>query len=476
MAAKQSKLQEQFQNEANKETKTSDIFQGIAISVNGYTNPTADELRHLMMAHGGIYHHYMRPKVTTHIIASNLPYSKIIVYKQKQNPVPICKPEWIVDSIKANRVLNFQNYLLYSHCTNIQPQLKYTIKSTEDKASVTFQTHNAAQKNNEINSLRGDNNKMETIKHTSVNQDTSDHTLATTSRSAHSTKNSEFISEFYNHSRLHHIATMGTTFKEYVNELRDKSNGEFPGFAKLKELKSTRLDRLSFGSQLSFNIEPIDLQEENKMEVNQGSIIMHIDMDCFFVSVGLRDRPELRGLPVAVTHAKGNKNSASTDNKQTINKNEEQGSLSEVASCSYEARKVGVRNGMFLGEALKLCPNLKTIPYNFEGYTKVSYALYDIVASYTLDIEAVSCDEMYADSTKILEGSCLTPMEFATIIRQEVKEETGCPVSTGFGSNKLLARLATRKAKPNGQFYIQQEHINDCIDSFNVQDLPGRIF
>lgn len=149
MAAKQAKLEEQFKNEANKEIKTSNIFKGIAIFVNGYTNPTADELRHLMMVHGGIYHHYMRPKATTHIIASNLPYSKIILYKKSQNPIPICKPEWIVDSIKANRILNFQNYLLYSHCTNVQPQLKYVIQNIRNETDV-FETHNDMQKNNEL--------------------------------------------------------------------------------------------------------------------------------------------------------------------------------------------------------------------------------------------------------------------------------------------------------------------------------------
>lgn len=198
-------------------------------------------------------------------------------------------------------------------------------------------------------------------------------------------------------------------------------------------------------------------------------------MDCFFVSVGIRGKPELKGLPVAVTHAKGNKKSvnskkeASSDN--TIE--DELGSLSEVASCSYEARKAGVRNGMFLGEALKICPNLKTIPYDFEGYQEVSYTLYDTVASYTLDIEAVSCDEMYANCTKILGESGLTPMEFATVVRQEIRKKTGCPVSTGFGSNKLLARLATRKAKPDGQFHLQSKNTEAVIGTFNVEDLPG---
>ncbi|CAK9819394.1 DNA repair protein Rev1 [Anthophora quadrimaculata] len=473
MAAKQAKLEEQFLNEANNEVKSSNIFQGIAIFVNGYTDPTADELRRLMMVHGGIYHNYMRPRVTTHIIASNLPYSKIVMYRKSQNPVPICKPEWITDSIKAGRILNFQNYLLYSQCTNIQPQLMYTVKNKESKTSSIVQVHNNIQID-EVHIPNSDDNKVEEIEYSPMTEVTSNPTTSVSSRDAHSTKNSEFISEFYSHSRLHHIATMGTTFKDYVNDLRDKSNGKFPGVTKLKELRYKKVNSLLPDSQLNLSLET-DFLEENKTGVSQGPVIMHIDMDCFFVSVGLRDKPELRGLPVAVTHAKGNKNPA--NNKQTLdsntNRDEKHGSLSEIASCSYEARKAGVKNGMFLGEALKICPNLKPISYDFEGYTEVSYTLYDTVASYTLDIEAVSCDEMYADCTKILEESCLTPLEFATVIRKEIKDKTGCPVSTGFGSNKLLARLATRKAKPNGQFYIQQEHINDCINTFNVEDLPG---
>ena len=147
--------------------------------------------------------------------------------------------------------------------------------------------------------------------------------------------------------------------------------------------------------------------------------------------------------------------------------------MSEVASCSYEARKMGVKNGMFLGQALKLCPNLKTIKYDFEGYKKVSYILYDTVASYTLNIEAVSCDEMYADMTSVLVHSQLSPLEFATVIREEIKKKTGCPVSTGFGSNKLQARLATREAKPDGQFYLESNQVQVYIGSMVVRDLPG---
>lgn len=99
-------------------------------------------------------------------------------------------------------------------------------------------------------------------------------------------------------------------------------------------------------------------------------------------------------------------------------------SMSEIASCNYEARKAGLRNGMFLGQALKLCPNLQTIPYDFDGYKEVSYALYNTVASFTLDIEAVSCDEMFVDCTRLLTETNTHPLDFATFIRKEIKVTT----------------------------------------------------
>ncbi|XP_078052849.1 rev1 DNA directed polymerase [Augochlora pura] len=467
MAAKAAKLEEQFKNEATKEFKNaSNLLEGVAIFVNGYTNPSADELRRLMMAHGGIYHHYMRPKATTHIIASNLPYSKIVLFRKSQSPMPICKPEWIVDSIKAGKLLNFQKYLLYSNCTDTQPQLKF--KRVDELMGSNVTVHDNTKKGNDLTILPNDNdNESNTMKSIATNQEVSNPIVAHGSKESNSTKNPEFISEFYSHSRLHHLSTMGATFKNYVNELRDKSDGKFPGLVKLKEFRDLKLHQTMSDSENNFEDDMFDLEEENRADSSQGTVIMHIDMDCFFVSVGLRNKPELKGLPVAVTHAKGNRQAVGKDSAQ-----DELGSLSEIASCSYEARKAGLKNGMFLGEALKICPNLKTMPYDFDGYTEVSYILYDTVASYTLNIEAVSCDEMYADCTKIFEEYSVTPLEFADVIRREIKEKTGCPVSTGFGSNKLLARLATRKAKPDGQFHLKQ-NIDACIGALDVQDLPG---
>ncbi|EFN88704.1 DNA repair protein REV1 [Harpegnathos saltator] len=474
MAAKKAKLEEQFRDKATKEFKeSSKLFEGIAIFVNGYTDPTSDELRHLMMMHGGIYHHYMRPRITTHIIASNLPHSKIVLYRRSQNPIPICKPQWITESIAAGKILNFQNYLLYSNSTNAQPQLAYKLNIKNGKFNIESVTQDKMDAEVSTNTVNNKNSTIDiNVLDEGTNNDTRIHDKINIPQSssarinAQSTRDTEFLSAFYSNSRLHYIATMGTTFKDYVNELRDKSDGTFPELERLTKSRKVRGTSSLAGRESDSEDDTIGF--DNSKACNKREfVIMHIDMDCFFVSVGIRKRPELQGLPVAVAHAKGNVHSTSHDGK------EEFGSMSEVASCSYAARKAGVKNGMFLGEALKMCPNLKTIQYDFEGYKEVSYALYDTVASYTLSIEAVSCDEMYADCTKVLETSGLSPLEFATVIREKIKRKTGCPVSTGFGSNKLLARLATRKAKPDNQFYLSGRNAEPYIRTLNVRDLPG---
>lgn len=113
-----------------------------------------------------------------------------------------------------------------------------------------------------------------------------------------------------------------------------------------------------------------------------SAVVMHIDMDCFFVSVGLRKRPELRGKPVAVTHARNSQISSNMPGRsieiamnlerapenivEKISNLDSHSSMSEIACCSYEARKYGIKNGMFLGSAVKLCPELKTIQYDFQ--------------------------------------------------------------------------------------------------------------
>ncbi len=102
-------------------------------------------------------------------------------------------------------------------------------------------------------------------------------------------------------------------------------------------------------------------------------VFMHLDMDSFFVSVAIRSRPELQGKPVVVTHSKG----VGPRNQDNLSSPFE--SWSEIASCSYAARNSGIKNGMLLGEALKRCPDLIPVSYDFNGYRSVAQSLYEIV-------------------------------------------------------------------------------------------------
>ncbi|EFA04888.1 DNA repair protein REV1-like Protein [Tribolium castaneum] len=269
-----------------------------------------------------------------------------------------------------------------------------------------------------------------------------------------------FLEEFYSNSRLHLISTLGAEYKQFISDLREKPR-DFPGRVKLSHVPKTGA-------------------------VPQTPVVMHIDMDCFFVSVGLRTRPELRGLPVAVTHARRAQLNPNKEREETVTLNMDRmpegvelrmidgrSSMSEVASCSYEARKCGVKNGMFLGAAAKLCPQIKTIPYDFEGYKEVSMVLYKTLASYTLNIEAVSCDEMYVEVSDLLKSYDLSVEDWANHIRDEIKTATGCPCSTGFGSNRLQARLATKKAKPDGSYYLKPEDVESYLAEIALADLPG---
>ncbi|XP_032111341.1 DNA repair protein REV1 isoform X10 [Sapajus apella] len=128
---------------------------------------------------------------------------------------------------------------------------------------------------------------------------------------------------------------------------------------------------------------------------------------------------------------------------------------------------------MFFGHAKQLCPNLQAVPYDFHAYKEVARTMYETLASYTHNIEAVSCDEALVDITEILAETKLTPDEFANAVRMEIKDQTKCAASVGIGSNILLARMATRKAKPDGQYHLKPEEVDDFIRGQLVTNLPG---
>ncbi|XP_065362220.1 DNA repair protein Rev1 [Calliphora vicina] len=491
MDAKITKLEEQFSAASNPYKKT-DIFAGISIFVNGHTDPSADELKRIMMIHGGIFHHYERSH-TTYIIASNLPDVKV----RNMNTSKIISPQWVVDCIKEEKIIDYTKYLLYTNQKKSQPSISFIMKKKEEPNVSVISNTNEVDKQLQDNlksintGLQDLNAKMRQSLPTSADSTISKKDVSLNASSANSSNvartavDPKFLSEFYNNSRLHHIATLGAGFKQYVSELREQhgSNG-FPARQDLK--KRLQLNNVA-------EVEPFKMSR-------QKSCVMHIDMDCFFVSVGLRTHPHLKGHPVAVTHSKGGSSATevpvhpNADRhaemelfakrfEQHLHNNilsdkvrggfENKMSLSEIACASYEARAKGIRNGMFVGQALKLCPELKTIQYDFEGYREVAFTLYNTIAQYTLNIEAVSCDEMFVDLTEVLEELKVDVMDFVKSIREEVREKTQCPCSAGIGANKLQARMATKKAKPDGQYYLQCENVEAYMSEIPIQDLPG---
>jgi len=134
--------------------------------------------------------------------------------------------------------------------------------------------------------------------------------------------------------------------------------------------------------------------------------IAHIDLDCFFAAVAVRDRPELRGRPVAVTWARSSGGESSG---------------AEISSCTYEARAFGVRAGMRLRDAVRVCPDLASVPYDFEKIAEAAVAAHGKVLDETPHVVAKSIDECYADVTAAVCAASADDAEGAGIVAARIR-------------------------------------------------------
>ena len=179
--------------------------------------------------------------------------------------------------------------------------------------------------------------------------------------------------------------------------------------------------------------------------------IIHVDMDAFYASVEQRDNPDLRGRPVVVGHAV----------KRGV-----------VAAASYEARAFGVHSAMPSTTAMRRCADLVFVPPRFDIYRAVSRQIHAILSHYTVLIEPLSLDEAYLDVTRDLRG-LQTASATAKEIRARILQETGLTASAGISYNKFLAKLASSRRKPNGQFVITPEMGPDFIASLPIARFHG---
>jgi len=173
---------------------------------------------------------------------------------------------------------------------------------------------------------------------------------------------------------------------------------------------------------------------------------VHIDCDAFYAAVEELDRPELKHVPMAV--GKG-----------------------VLTTCNYHARKFGCRSGMAGFVAMKLCPHLICLPLNFEKYTAKAQEVRAILADYDPRFESASIDEAYLNITQYCLEKEMDPEDVVTQLRNEVAEKTKITISAGIAVNAKIAKIASNRNKPNGQFRVANDRTT--IFAF-MRDLPTR--
>eukprot|EP00172_Hildenbrandia_rubra_P004428 Plantae.Rhodophyta-Hildenbrandia_rubra.ctg8950.p1 GENE.Plantae.Rhodophyta-Hildenbrandia_rubra.ctg8950~~Plantae.Rhodophyta-Hildenbrandia_rubra.ctg8950.p1 ORF type:complete len:683 (+),score=101.79 Plantae.Rhodophyta-Hildenbrandia_rubra.ctg8950:301-2349(+) len=249
--------------------------------------------------------------------------------------------------------------------------------------------------------------------------------------------------------------------EDFVRDYFAQSRLHFLGFfrARYEGLLATVASRLGveIATLLHGGVPPAEKKRPRE------SIICHIDMDCFFASVARVKNPSLATKPIVVCH--------SSNNVDFQSGGEVRGG--EISAASYEARAFGVRAGMLFGHAQRLCPELVAVPYDFELYEEVSIRIYTLFHKIPgVLVEAVSVDEVYLDLTySIQEKSEVDGI--IDSLRNQIYSETGCTASAGVGSNKLVARLATKRAKPNGQLLVWAEEAFAFISTMKLEDITG---
>jgi DNA polymerase-4 len=179
--------------------------------------------------------------------------------------------------------------------------------------------------------------------------------------------------------------------------------------------------------------------------------IMHVDMDAFFASVELLERPELVGKPVIVGHASAR---------------------SVVTAATYEARRYGVNSAMPMALALRRCPNAIVLEPHFERYTHYSRLVMRILGEVTPHVEQLSVDEAFFDvagARRLLGNS----WQIGTALRERVYSETGLRCSAGAAATKFVAKLASSRAKPDGLLVVPQAATLDFLHPLPVSALWG---
>ncbi|KAH7402380.1 hypothetical protein DE146DRAFT_677293 [Phaeosphaeria sp. MPI-PUGE-AT-0046c] len=500
------------------------VFKGIVAHVNGYTQPSLNDLHTLIVQHGGGFMQYLDGKTTvTHIIASSLTPKKVVEFRKYR----IVKPAWVnVLAFDNGRVMNQANvkargYRDQTDASWYTGQLRASQagpSSTPMPAPTPSAPMRSRFSKQRLPTPDDDINDIDDLppSHQPVTDPTTSkkpQTLVTPPKSSPTIAaqhdlfaDDELDADAALHDSLYDgptkdvqgmvdervmdfIVAAGPTTapdgRQLTAEehnailLRDpkirKSTVVDPNFLE-QYYRESRLHHLStWKADLKSQLQALAAEKTSSQKAKQKRLpgartyILHVDFDSFFAAVSLKKNPQYKDKPAVVAHG--------------------QGSGSEIASCNYPARKFGVKNGMWMKRAQELCPDLKILPYDFPAYEEASRAFYDTILATGGLVQSVSIDEALIDVSAMCiaaggsdgrtasEGSDYREQakadEIAQSLRTEVKARTGCDVSVGIGGNILLAKVALRRAKPASQQQIKPEQVLDVVGELQVQDLPG---
>jgi len=185
------------------------------------------------------------------------------------------------------------------------------------------------------------------------------------------------------------------------------------------------------------------------MFLNSDRQIIHLDLDTFFVSVERLKNSELKKKPLIIAGS---------------------GSRSLVASCSYETRKFGVHSGMPAKMARQLCPDALFISGDHESYSYYSGIISEIIAERAPLFEKASIDEFYIDMTGM--DRFFGTYKWSSELRDKIIKETGLPISAGLATNKMVAKVATGEAKPNGKLQVPKGREKSFLSPLSISKIP----
>ena len=457
------------------------FFYGVVVLINGYTSPDTPTLTRMLQKHGGDVEKYETSRVT-HIIATALSTAKALIYKRQRNPTPCVYPMWIVDSCREGRLLPHADYLIdeiKDDSVGTKTVKSYFASPTATAPSTTISDSSEAGKSTAVAGV----NKDDQTNFRALNNSparSGDKSLISKGPTEALTGKGGDLTHIMASGRPM-TRTVGTD-PDFLNSYFQNSRLSFIGSFQQRVAQKQQRDGQSASSP-SRRRNPGEKYER---------FIFHVDIDCFFAAVVLRKYPEYRSQPVAIGHgwkndAQGRPVLVGDGNSSAQDGNAQDGkkSYSELSTCNYNARKYGVKKGMFLHRARQLCPSLIVLPYDYDGYEEVSSLVSDVIHQHAEKfdgvVEQVSCDEAYIElylsqndvdkNENKDDDLCGFVKNVAETIRGDIFAATECTASVGVGANKFLAKLATDKAKPDGSFVVKDNY--ELLYKLKLRDLPG---